>query len=98
MILFADSACVVNPFGSENKLLIISTTQYVFGKCMNVHTIVLTVKIVSNFVKYSISLMKKNVFVKHYAPNYILFLKHALTVILKHQKWLSSKIEKSDEH
>ena len=36
----------------------------------------------------------ENVFVKHYAPNYTLSLKHALTAILKHQKWLSSKVEK----
>ena len=34
--------------------------------------------------------------VKHYAPKYMLSLKHALTVIIKHQKWLSSKVEESD--
>ena len=39
----------------------------------------------------------KNLFVKHFAPNYMLFHKLALTIILKHQKWLSSKVEKSDK-
>ena len=39
---------------------------------------------------------QENVFIKHYGSNYMLSLKHALTVIFKHQKWLSSKVEWRD--
>ena len=35
-----------------------------------------------------------NVFVKGHAPNNMLSLKHVLTIILKHQKWLSSNVKK----
>ena len=34
--------------------------------------------------------------VKHYVPNYMLSLKHALAVIFKHQKWLSLQVEKKE--
>ena len=33
-----------------------------------------------------------NVFVKHYGPNYMPSLKNALTVVLKHHKWINSKV------
>ena len=40
----------------------------------------------------------ENVFVKHYAPNYMLSLKHASTIIPKHQKHASSKVDRSDKN
>ena len=38
-----------------------------------------------------------NEFVKQYAPYYMLFHKHALTIILKHKKWLFKSKKKVTE-